>query len=166
METDPARVAKLGKFFNSVLAGSCLIKVVQGGRLVPCSFIIEIKPCSKNINHNTREVVLQLWFSQTAYLFIGCHQKGLMANVKQVATGPLLQKWEMEQQEHLKKLVALIRKIKNAASSSKAGKVVLLYNSKEKPQKIRVLVSNRDGLVVPKVVKRCVRGNCQEMNKA
>jgi hypothetical protein len=73
--------------------------------------------------------------------------------VKQVATGPLLQKWEMEQQDQLKTLVALIGKIKNAASSTKAGKVVLLYDSKEKLQKMRVLVSNGDGSAVLKEVK-------------
>lgn len=134
------------------------IKVVQGGQLVPRSSIIEIKSCNKDINHKMREVVPQLWFSQTAYLFIGRHKKGLMANVEQVATGPLLQKWEMEQQDQLKKLVALIEKIKNAASSTKAGKVVLLYDSKEKPQKMRVLVSNRDGSVVSKEVKEMCWG--------
>jgi hypothetical protein len=58
----------------------------------------------------------------------------------------------------LKKLVALIGKIKNAASSTKAGKVVLLYDSKEKPQKMRVLVSNRDGSVVSKEVKEMCWG--------
>lgn len=51
------------------------VKVVQGGRLVPCSSIIEIKSCNKNISHKMREVIPQLWFSQTAHLFIGRHKK-------------------------------------------------------------------------------------------
>lgn len=135
------------------------VKVVQGGRLVSCSSIIEIKSCNKDISHKMREVIPQLWFSQTAHLFIGRHKKGLVANeVKQVATGPLLQKWEMEQQDQLKTLVALIGKIKNAASSTKAGKVVLLYDSKEKSQKMRALVSNGDGSAVSKEVKEMCWG--------
>jgi hypothetical protein len=87
------------------------------------------------------QYVYSFWFSQTEHLLIGYHKNGLVVKeIRRVAMGTLLQKWEMVQQDQLKKLVTLIEGIKKVGRSTKVGKFVLLYNSKEEPRKLRVLI--------------------------
>jgi hypothetical protein len=100
-----------------------------------------------------RDVIPQLWFSQTEHLICGYHKEGKFSEVKHVEMGPKLEKWEANHQSELKKLVSLIGKIKQEANGAKDGKCVVICDSKKTPLKLKICEASGDKFVVSKEMR-------------
>ncbi|KAG6069481.1 hypothetical protein E4U15_000272, partial [Claviceps sp. LM218 group G6] len=81
------------------------------GETVPLESLFDIKTRTKGKGLRFRHIAPQLWLSQTSKLVRAFHQGGHFQKPRVEDVGEKLQKWELENQENLRKLGALIGRI-------------------------------------------------------
>ncbi|KAI0113426.1 hypothetical protein F4814DRAFT_346599 [Daldinia grandis] len=115
---------------GSTNKGSKLV-VQQDGQAVPLSSTLEIKTRVSHKPLEIREVAPQLWVSQTPRLVRAYHQRGVfqVPTVEDVTAH--IKRWEQDNQRHLRKLAALIRRIVNIVKDCNES-VTLRYDARER----------------------------------
>ena len=95
-----------------------------------------------------KEVMPQLWFSQTEHLFVGYHRDGIIEmDVTQYEMAATLKTWESQNQEQLRKLVSLILKIRAAVQETESKRGIIVYDHAEKPRRIKIYNTAKKGLM-------------------
>lgn len=121
------------------------VKVVERGRLIDNSTILELKSRSRTGNLKMEEIIPQMWISQTYHLFIGRHEEGLVeVEPERLDMKDYFPAWESKEQDHLSLLVGLITEIKEVVKKAKDGKCMLVYR-KEKVQPKVLRIYERKG---------------------
>ncbi|MBE3048374.1 hypothetical protein IMZ48_38900 [Candidatus Bathyarchaeota archaeon] len=108
------------------------LMVKKEGQEVPIDSTIEIKTRVRHKELLVAEVASQLWVSQTPKLVRAYHKGGIFLNpqVEDVTTD--VGKWERDNQVHLRKLAALLRRILGVVKGSgEGGSFVLEYEKSE-----------------------------------
>ncbi|CZT47775.1 uncharacterized protein RSE6_08376 [Rhynchosporium secalis] len=121
-----------------------LVHVISRGRNVDPELIIELKSCSRG-SINMGRTVPQLWFSQTKHLGVGYHKDGLVTrdlNMREMTEK--LDKWEADNQKHLKSMIHVIKSIRDIARTGE--------------RKLTVVCSMVDGLKCLSIYRRTGRG--------
>ncbi len=131
------------------------VRVIQTGHLIAPSSIVEIKSRSKAIK--MKEVIPQLWFSQTEHLFVGHHREGIIEQeTTRYDMAAYFKAWETQHEEQLHKLLSLILRIKEAVQQTEGRRGVIIYDHAEKSRKIKVYGTDKKGLMVLlDVEKKC-----------
>ena len=98
----------------------------QEGKITPLESTLEIKTRSARNQLDIEEVIPQLWASQTSKFVLAYHQNGFFPtpNVQDVKTQ--IKRWEERNEADLRKLAALINKIRDVVKEG-GGKAVLRY---------------------------------------
>ncbi|KAI1641883.1 uncharacterized protein F4817DRAFT_28941 [Daldinia loculata] len=110
--------------------GSKLV-VQQDGQAVPLNSTLEIKTRVSHKPLEIREVAPQLWVSQTPRLVRAYHQRGVFQVPTVEDVTAQIKRWEQDNQRHLRKLAALIRKIVNIVKDCNES-VTLRYDARER----------------------------------
>ena len=102
------------------------LTIRQEGKITPLESTLEIKTRSARNQLNIEEVIPQLWVSQTSKFVIAHHNNGFfpVPNVQDVKSQ--IKKWEERNEKDLRKLAALINKIRDVVKEG-GGKAVLRY---------------------------------------
>jgi hypothetical protein len=131
------------------------VRVIQSGRLVPPTSVIEIKSRSKKIK--MKDVIPQLWFSQTKRLFVGYHREGIIEEeVTQYEMAAYFEAWETQHEDQLQKFVSLILRIREAVQETAGKKGVVIYSHNEEPRKLKIYQTDENGLMaLLDVEKKC-----------
>ena len=110
-------------------AGSKLTNKRQG-QVVPHASTLEIKTRASHRPLAISEVATQLWVSQTPQIVCAYHCKGLFTEPRVEDVTADIKGWEARNQRNLKKLAALINKIRSVAQryGGGGGKVVVRYD--------------------------------------
>ncbi|KAF2423194.1 hypothetical protein EJ08DRAFT_596344 [Tothia fuscella] len=124
------------------------VKVIQAGRLIPCSALSEVKSKSKR-NIPLNQVLAQLWFGRIPHLFVGQHTDGVFTKIEQTDVGAEFLNWETAQQEHLRKLAQLISELRDFTKDA-GGQCVLVCDHRVKPLKLEIYVGTARKEVLPK----------------
>ncbi|ETI25223.1 hypothetical protein G647_04596 [Cladophialophora carrionii CBS 160.54] len=138
MTIAPARVRKAN--------GS--VQVLEEGRVVPPSTIIEIKTRASHRRLKIDEVLPQLWFAQTPNLLVGYHTNGHFQEIHKVPMEPEFERWEKQHQAHLKNLVALLKKLRGSARSTKGQRCVVV-GMRGRTSRLQIYESTRTRAVLP-----------------
>jgi hypothetical protein len=127
------------------------IRVIQRGRLVPCSTLAEIK--SRKKKAMLAEALPQLWFGRTPLLLHATHNEGTFTEqVKRIVAGEQFQAWETQQQEMLRKMVRLIEQLRGIAREVKGGACVVVCEKKIRPLELEVLENTVRKSVLPEEI--------------
>ncbi|KAK4497029.1 hypothetical protein PRZ48_011478 [Zasmidium cellare] len=102
------------------------MKFIRTGEEVPLSSTLEIKTRASHTPIEFEEIALQSWISQTPNLVRAYHKKGKfhVAKVEDVTAG--VKKWEEGNQERLKMLAVLMRRIVDVVKV--VGKATIKYD--------------------------------------
>lgn len=144
------------KYINVPLAKDS-IAVLQRGHPVSDDSILEVKCLKHNPEKGSRKIAdykVQCWISQTQHLFMGKHVGGVVGKVDCRDMREIFGSWEDEHQEQLKKMMTLIKGIKEVARSAKDGKCCIASDKKERPTKVRVFQSNAKPLKLSDEMKQ------------
>jgi hypothetical protein len=125
------------------------VQVLSEGRVVPPATIIEIKTRALHRQLKIDEVLPQLWFAQTPNLFVGYHTNGLFQQVHKLAMKLEFERWEKQHQVHLKKLVGLLKKLREAARSTKGQRCVVVGARDGTSSRLKIYESTRARAVLP-----------------
>lgn len=106
--------------------GSKLI-VKEEGQLVPLESTLEIKTRVSHKLLGIQEVASQLWISQTPKLVRAYHKNGTFQRPMVEDVAAAIKSWEEREQNHLRKLAGLIRKIINLVKGC-GGRAVIKYD--------------------------------------
>ena len=106
------------------------------GKITALESTLEIKTRSARRPLDIQEVIPQLWVSQTSKFVIAYHYSGMFQppNVQDLTSR--ITKWENDNQADLRKLVALIDKIRDVVKGN-GGKAVLEYDVEKQKLVIR-----------------------------
>lgn len=112
-----------------------LVKVIQGGILIPQSNILEIKSCAlQKILLKKSGTYPQLFFSQTPHLYIGGHVHGVFSEIMKndVSKGDFARQHDaLVKYGALKKLIVALREIQELVrKKGKAGGLTLIFEKK------------------------------------
>lgn len=130
----PSGVSSPSQNQSQSLAHS-LVRVVDGGTLVPQSSLLELKTCSLNkMTLKKSKAFPQLFFSRTPYLYIGGHVDGRFSEILQtdVSAGDLQRQHDaLVTSGALKRLVVALRRIQEVVrKSGKEGRLTLIFEGK------------------------------------
>jgi hypothetical protein len=114
--------------------------VKEEGDTVPLKSTLEIKTRVFHKTIEIKEVAPQLWISQTPMLVRAHHRRGIFQPPKVEDVSADIQSWEKANQRDLKKLAALIHKIRNLAKGF-GGKAIVQYDKKTD----KLLIRKDDG---------------------
>lgn len=96
------------------------VKAIQSGRLVSPASVIEVKSRAKKVK--MKDVIPQLWFSQTEHLFVGYHREGVIEQeITRYEMAAHFKAWETQHKEQLQRLVGLILKSGRLCWAQRAG---------------------------------------------
>ena len=128
--------------------------VISRGRLVPCSTLAEMKTKKKRCR--LAEALPQLWFGRTPLLLHATHDEGRFTEaVERINAGDKFEDWETKQQEVLRKMVELIKELRNAAMQAKGGVCVVVCKNKVRPLRLEISEDTARRKVLPeKIVER------------
>jgi hypothetical protein len=131
--------------------------VLSRGRLIPPKSVLELKSRSKTVS--MAQTIPQLYFSQTEKLFIGYHKQGVFTQtVEEFEMRERLDDWEADHQPELRRLLRLISKIREALQKTKNKKVVIVCDHKERPRKLRIYESRKNGSVADQGIRESCWG--------
>jgi len=122
------------------------IRVLQKGHIVPTAQMVELKTQTYNPD-NPKSVVCQdqLWFGRTKLLYTGPYEPGtgIVKRIKFEDATARVKKWEDNNQENLRKLVALLAQLKSIIKSERRPNhaLVLVKEDKGGPLTIRSMES-------------------------
>jgi hypothetical protein len=128
------------------------VAVIQKGHLVSPASILEVKCVGKNGGQLGKKTP-QCWFSQTKHLFVGHHKDGLVEKVTRAEMSSRFEDWEKTHQDELRKLMALIKEVRDVARQVNDGKCCLVCDRREKPRVLRVFKSDDSRLLLSAEVK-------------
>ncbi|KAG6114820.1 hypothetical protein E4U14_001190 [Claviceps sp. LM454 group G7] len=100
------------------------------GETVPLESLFDIKTRTKGKGLRFRHIAPQLWLSQTSKLVRAFHQGGHFQKPRVEDVGEKLQKWELDNQENLRKLGALIGRIIRVMKGH-GGRGILRFDAKK-----------------------------------
>ncbi|KAG6318232.1 hypothetical protein E4U44_008078 [Claviceps purpurea] len=100
------------------------------GETVPLESIFDIKTRTKGKGLRFRHIAPQLWLSQTSKLVRAFHEVGCFQKPRVEDVGAKIQKWEVENQENLRKLGALLGKIITVITG-RGGRGILRFDVKK-----------------------------------
>ncbi|CAK7212941.1 hypothetical protein SBRCBS47491_001634 [Sporothrix bragantina] len=112
------------------------LRVTNQGYTVPPESIIEIKTRAAHRRLGVNEVAPQLWFSQTLKLVRAYHDRGIFQEptVEDVAAD--VKKWENDNQVHLQKLAALVKRIVQVVKKHGGRTRIKLHKYLVNPQQL------------------------------
>ncbi|KAF2709867.1 hypothetical protein K504DRAFT_429936, partial [Pleomassaria siparia CBS 279.74] len=120
------------------------LRVVPMGTATPCSSIAELKTCSFREDRSLPNVrcMDQIWFGRTPHLFMGVCERGgtgVFKRIKYEATREKAGEWETKNQDALKKLVALLIRLRGIVKMEQGPckAVVLVREDESGPIRIR-----------------------------
>ncbi|KAG6108896.1 hypothetical protein E4U14_003447 [Claviceps sp. LM454 group G7] len=132
VSSDPKAITRLG--LGDVLPRADYLTrnpekvgVMFGGRTIPLKSTLEIKTCSLTRPAGFGEVAPRLWVSQTPNLVQAFHLRGQFLKPEAKDVSAKTRKWERDNQENLRTLGALIKKI-NAVVKGCGGRAILRYD--------------------------------------
>ncbi|RYP23177.1 hypothetical protein DL765_001262 [Monosporascus sp. GIB2] len=126
---------------------------VRKGAVLSSSQMAEIK--AKNGTGGTvyfKSYLPQLWFGRTPYLFIGKNTKGTFHNIVKMHAGSKFTEWEKENQEGLRKLVGILRELREVVSKVESSAAVLMYE-KKKDEPMKILEMKNPTSVLPEDIR-------------
>lgn len=115
------------------------LAVRKQGRIVPQDSVLEIKTAGQNKRLPFKKAASQLWISQTNKLVRASHKEGTFDVPFVEDVSAEIAKWEENNQEHLRMLVSLIRRIIEVVKST--GDVFIKYD----PEGDKLVISKRRG---------------------
>ena len=127
------------------------IRVLQKGHIVPTAQMLELKTQAYH-PEGTGLVQCQdqLWFGRTSLLFTGPYDKGTgtVNRVKREDATERVKKWEMNQQESLRKLVALLVHLRDVLKRERRHNraLVLVREGKAGPIVLRTMEERSTGV--------------------
>lgn len=126
------------------------VRVVERGRLVDLGSIAEIKSRNQKSKLKMKDIIPQLWISQTQKLFVGYHKEGLVE--KKPLRGGMathFRQWEAANQDQLKRMVGAINGIKDAVKEKKGGKSVQVCDKEEKTVRLELYERKGTDILLP-----------------
>ncbi|KAF2788269.1 geranylgeranyl pyrophosphate synthetase [Melanomma pulvis-pyrius CBS 109.77] len=102
--------------------------IEQEGSMVPLNSTLEIKTRVSHKRIPFHEVAAQLWVSQTPNLVRAYHARGRFQEAELEEVSAKLAKWEKDNQEHLRRLAALIAEIIKCVQGC-GGRAVVRYDA-------------------------------------
>ncbi|KAG6811708.1 hypothetical protein H0H92_006165 [Tricholoma furcatifolium] len=104
---------------------------VLSGTMVPSESIVEIKTMREGSGPLKPQTMEQLWFSQTPILITGYHNgNGLFSFVKATAMEEQLQLWENKNTLVLRKVISVLKMIRECLSHSPVKRQAIVLNNK------------------------------------
>ncbi|KAF2142311.1 uncharacterized protein K452DRAFT_269880 [Aplosporella prunicola CBS 121167] len=118
------------------------------GSVTPASQLAEIKTRPQQIRPG--EVIPQLWFGRTPQLIMGIRKnsKGVFKKVNIRDFTPSFQEWETKNQDALRKLTTLLRRLKTIAKAAQGRVCVAILDKSIKPARLVIHTSTRK-IIVP-----------------
>lgn len=96
--------------------------------LYPHSSLVGIKTCSvRNKAAMMSRALPQAFFSQTPHLYIGYQDAGLFNHIDKIETEVPLREWEVENDAALRKLLALLMRIRHAVERIEGGRASVVF---------------------------------------
>ncbi|KAG6106665.1 hypothetical protein E4U13_007332 [Claviceps humidiphila] len=100
------------------------------GEAVPLESLFDIKTRAKGKGLHFRHIAPQLWLSQTSKLVRAFHEVGCFQKPRVEDVGEKLKRWELDNQENLRKLGALIGRI-ITVMKGRGGRGILRFDVKK-----------------------------------
>jgi hypothetical protein len=122
------------------------IRVLQKGHIVPTAQMVELKTKAYHVdNFSSVACQDQLWFGRTKLLYTGPYEPGtgVVRRVKYEDATERVRKWEENNQQSLRKLVALLAQLKEIMRQERRPNraVVLVREDKSGPLTVRSMES-------------------------
>ena len=124
------------------------VQVLEKGRTVSPETIMEIKTRSTKRKLKLDEVLPQLWFAQTPNLVIGYHTSGRFEEIQKLSMKDEFERWEKEHQVQLKKLVGLLKRLKEVTQKTKNQRCVVVCEQQSSGS-LNVYESTKTSAVLP-----------------
>ncbi len=102
-------------------------KVILKGNAIAPSLLAELK-AHKTVRIN--QALPQLWFGRTPYLITGKHIKGTVHSISYDQVGQKFEAWETTHQSTLRKLVDLLRRLKQTVGAMQHRSAILVCQQK------------------------------------
>ncbi|KAF6813208.1 hypothetical protein CSOJ01_04719 [Colletotrichum sojae] len=118
------------------------------------SLAAEIKTLKVGKPKNMGTIMPQQWFGRTPWLVMGRHTDGYFKEVKITDTGSNFGDWEDRQQDNLRKLVAVLARLREAVEANGGEHCVAICEKTTAPPVIRVFPSTVDRKAVPYDLRR------------
>ncbi|KAI9766467.1 MAG: hypothetical protein M1840_006574 [Geoglossum simile] len=130
------------------------VEVIRSGRTVPLSSIVEIKTRSIKKLFQIKDVIPQLWLSQTPYLYLGYHNAGNFERVDKHAMSAEYARWEDDHQEQIRKLVGLLKKLREIAEGVEGKRCVVACEAGSEASSLKVYESAKKNAVLSEEVMK------------
>lgn len=127
-------------------------KVIAQGTPIDADRLAELKSRSKMARK--RDMTPQLWFGRIPYLVIGTHEKGTIGEVVINNTANDFETFETQQQENLRKLVSVIRRLRDLTKSRPDKACIVVCDPKNKPLQLSIYASTGRRPVLPPELMR------------
>ncbi|RAL13381.1 uncharacterized protein BO97DRAFT_413376 [Aspergillus homomorphus CBS 101889] len=105
------------------------LRIKKEGQAIPIQSTLEIKTRAAHRPLSIRQVIPQLWVSQTPNLVRAYHTQGVFDEAKAEDVTCEIRRWEEENQDIIKKLILLIEKIVNQVKNC-GGQAVIKYDER------------------------------------
>ncbi|KAJ4161694.1 uncharacterized protein LMH87_007717 [Akanthomyces muscarius] len=106
------------------------------GMAMPQSSAAELKTARKH--KSVGQFMPQLWFGRTPWLIVGEHEEGTFHSISITHAQPLFRQWEIRQQVALRKLVEVLRALREAVEKNNCKNCVALYIQKSDSKVLQV----------------------------
>ena len=127
---NPVRPLDKIYFFHLNLIGN-FVTAIEVSRtstgIYPHSSIVGIKTNGIKTPLDLTRVLAQTFFSQTPYLYVGYHSYGSFQRIDKIETRTKFPEWERENEVVLKKMVVLLRKIRNVVQNIEGRRASLIF---------------------------------------
>ncbi|PNY22475.1 Uncharacterized protein TCAP_07130 [Tolypocladium capitatum] len=111
----------------------------------------EIKTSSNRKNPNISKYLPQLWLGRTPWLIVGSHTDGNFGEISIIDAGARFTSWETRRQVELRKLVAVLARLRDAVRGNGGGNCVAIYEHGSTPRAIKVFASTMSRRALPDV---------------
>ncbi|RYP38741.1 hypothetical protein DL767_002481 [Monosporascus sp. MG133] len=150
---DLLTLKEVDSHFTKGTTSNTSINAVRKGTVLSSSQMAEIKTQKgQGRTARLRDYLPQLWFGRTPYLFIGRNTNGIFHEIVKMHAGSKFTEWEKENQEGLRKLVGILKELKEVVSKVESSAAVLMYEKKDEPMKI--LEMKNPTSVLPEEIRR------------
>lgn len=86
----------------------------------------------------------QAFFSQTSHIYVGYHEMGTFKRVEKLETAALLAEWEKENEIALKRLLALLVRIRQTVEGIEGRRASIIFCQGKEGEGIRVYKKRDD----------------------
>ncbi|KAF2703853.1 hypothetical protein K504DRAFT_391633 [Pleomassaria siparia CBS 279.74] len=128
-------------------------KAFRKGVLLPSSAMAEIKTHGRR-SKPLSQLLPQLWFGRTPHLLVGRHPaaNGVFTEVEHTHAGSEFSAWEQENQAALRRLVGILKHLKEVVGGLQPAAAILLYQTKGGPLQVRRMKAPTE--VLPECTRR------------